>query len=64
MGANGHGGRPRGYRFFTGPCTKCGRQTALSFGKRGFVSFRKHKPCGTFEVLRASYEMTNQQEIK
>lgn len=57
MGKNGGGGRPRGYRFFTGPCTQCGRECALSFTDPGYIWFRRHKPCGAFKVPRGPYEM-------
>ena len=53
------GGRPRGYRFFRGPCTQCGKDVALSFTDRGYIWFRKHKPCGTFKTDRGKYEMAH-----
>lgn len=62
MGANGHGGRPRGYRFFRGDCPRCGKSCALSFTDGGYIWFRKHNPCGAFRVPRASYEIEQQRK--
>lgn len=59
MGANGMGGRPRGYKFCRGSCPRCKKDCALSFTDAGFIWLRKHAPCGTFRVPRGAYELTN-----
>jgi hypothetical protein len=56
----GHdGGRPRGYKFFRGPCMKCRKDVSLSFTDAGFIWFRRHNPCGSFKTPRGAYELQN-----
>ncbi len=53
----------RGYKFFSGPCDKCGKEVALSFTDPGHIWFRRHNPCGSFKTRRSEYETRNKGRI-